>query len=84
MEDCEFRLGPARGSEEALKIWQLGVDLVWPGNIWTSEVCMAKNWSNGREERKKRWWIKNARATRSLLAVTFEANVNVIFSVSTC
>ena len=40
MEDCEFRLGPARGSEEALKIWQLGVDLVWPGNIWTSEVCV--------------------------------------------
>lgn len=85
MEDCEFRLGPARGSEEALKIWQLGVDLVWPGNIWTSEVCVwQRTGQMVRKKKKKRWWIKNARATRSLLAVTFEANVNVIFSVSTC
>lgn len=52
MEDCEFRLGPARGSEEALKIWQLGVDLVWPGNIWTSEVCVWQR--TGQMVRKKK------------------------------
>lgn len=52
MEDCEFRLGSARGSEEALKIWQLGVDLVWPGNIWTSEVCVWQR--TGQMVRKKK------------------------------